>query len=488
MLVNKYIFLPFQFKRFDSDTVLLTNMVGEFVFLSNLDFKKLVNYKLDNNKKAYQDLKSKHIITDGETDLPINMLAIKYRTKKSFLNYFTTLHMVVPTLRCNGSCIYCQVSSKRIEENNYDMNKTTAKRIVEMIFCSPAKSIKVEFQGGEPLLNFEIVKFIILYAKKLNVLYQKRVEFVICTNLILVNDEILKFFKKHKIVISTSFDGPEEIHNFNRPLKKDSSYHKFLKQLELTKNYLGMDCISALMTTTRKSIGNFKSIVNEYLAKGFKSIFFRIINPYGFAQQEIFDMDYSVEDFIRSYKEGLGYIINLNLQGTFFMEEYATLLLTRILTPFGIGFVDLQSPAGAGIECAIYNYNGDVYVTDEGRMLGEMGDKTFCIGNVVYDSHKKIFSHNFLKEVISKTYLETLPECNHCVYLPYCGADPVRNYLEQKDIIGNKMVSTHCKKNMMILDYLFKIIKNNNDNVLDVFYSWVNRIPLEKIKLDQSCD
>jgi len=481
--MNKYKFLPFQFNRFGHNNVLLTNLVGEFIFLSNHDFNLLINHKVDRYQKIYQDLKSKQIITDNDIDLPIDMLSTKYRTKKSYLDEFTTLHMVVPTLRCNGNCIYCQVSSKDLEDHNCDMDKIIAKRIVEMIFHSPVRAIKIEFQGGEPLLNFEIVKFIICYAKKLNVLYQKNIEFVLCTNLILINEKILNFLKKHKVVISTSFDGPEEIHNYNRPLKNGNSYHLFLEKLEKTKNYLGKDYISALMTTTKRSIGNFKSIVDEYIQMGFHSIFFRIINPYGLAKREIFEMGYTIEDFVESYIEGLEYIIELNLHGTFFMEEYATLLLTRILTPFGIGFVDLQSPAGAGIECAIYNYNGDVYLSDEGRMLGEMGDKYFSLGNVQQDNFEKIFNNNFLRYVTANTYLETLPECNHCVYLPYCGADPVRNYLEQKDIIGNKVISTHCKKNRMILDYLFKIIKDNNNDVLDIFYSWVNRIPLEEIKL-----
>ncbi len=65
--------------------------------------------------------------------------------------------MIVPTLRCNAKCIYCQVSSKSAEALKYDMNEATAKRIVDLIFLSPSPGIKIEFQGGEPLLNFKLV-------------------------------------------------------------------------------------------------------------------------------------------------------------------------------------------------------------------------------------------------------------------------------------------------------------------------------------------
>lgn len=481
--MSKYTLMPFRFKRIIKDEVFVNNEVGEYIFLPNEIFNQLISLKLSEDTDEYKNLKSKQIIADREIIFNIEMLATKYRTKKSFLNEFTTLHMVVPTLRCNGNCIYCQASSKALDDNQYDMDKATAKKIVHTIFNTPARAIKIEFQGGEPLVNFEIVKYIILYANKLNVLYKKRIEFVICTNLTLITERMIKFFKKYDVVISTSLDGPENIHNFNRPLKNENSYQIFCEKLNLVCKYMDIERVSALMTTTKKSIGNFERIVDEYSDKGFHSIFFRIINPYGLARQKLFKIEYSVEDFFSSYKKGLEHILDLNLKGTFFVEEYTSLLLTRILTPFGIGFVDLQSPAGAGIECAIYNYNGDVYLSDEGRMLGEMGDKKFLLGNVHKNKYEEIFNNNFLKTITANTYLETLPECCDCAFLPYCGADPVRNYLEQKDIIGNKINSTSCQKNRLILDYLFKLIKEGNENIMDIFWSWITRRTLKEIKL-----
>ena len=73
----------------------------------------------------------------------------------------------------------------------------------------------------------------------------------------------------------------------------------------------------------------------------------------------------------------LNYIIELNKSGTNFIECYTTLFLSRILTPFSTGFVDLQSPSGAGISGVIYNYDGKIYPADEARMLSRMGDDYF---------------------------------------------------------------------------------------------------------------
>jgi len=176
--MSKYTLMPFRFKRINKEEVFINNEVGEYIFLPDEIFDQLISLKLSEDTDEYKNLKSKQIIADREITFNIEMLATKYRTKKNFLNEFTTLHMVIPTLRCNGNCIYCQASSKALGDSQYDMDKTTAKKVVHTIFNTPAREIKIEFQGGEPLINFEIVKYIILYANKLNVLYKKRIEFV----------------------------------------------------------------------------------------------------------------------------------------------------------------------------------------------------------------------------------------------------------------------------------------------------------------------
>lgn len=62
--------------------------------------------------------------------------------------------MVVPTLRCNSSCIYCQVARKNFDDHSCEMSKETARNVINTIFCSPSPNIKIEFQGGEPVSYF----------------------------------------------------------------------------------------------------------------------------------------------------------------------------------------------------------------------------------------------------------------------------------------------------------------------------------------------
>ena len=110
--MNKYQILPFRFSRFNESEYLLTNDVVEYIFLCDEDFEKFVNNELDTKSKVFKDIASKQIATVDNVKDVVNMLATKFRTKKSILRDFTSLHMVVPTLRCNSSCIYCQVAKE----------------------------------------------------------------------------------------------------------------------------------------------------------------------------------------------------------------------------------------------------------------------------------------------------------------------------------------------------------------------------------------
>ena len=430
-----YLILPFHFAAFSPLRVLVVNEVGEYLFLARSDFDDLINYHLDHSSPLFLDLKGKHIITDTAVTPVINLLATKYRTKRQFLNNFTSLHMVVVTLRCNQCCRYCHASSQPTNQTQWDMNRETAINVAHMIMDTPSPLVKIEFQGGEPLLNLDVVKIIVKEAKKLNRAKKKELSFVICSNLTLMDKAILKYLKNEGIEVSTSLDGPPEIHDRHRIMRSgEGSYDHLMRNLRLSREFLGHDQVNALMTATRESLPHFREVIDEYSALGFSSIFLRNINPYGYARSDTHkegSFVYPMDDFLEAYRDALLYIVKLNLSGIPLLEGFATILLSRILTPFSTGFVDLQSPTGAGINGVIYDYNGDVYPCDEARMLAKMGDHRFFMGNVNRDSYLEIFRSQVLQELIACSCVETLPGCHSCAFQTYCGADPVRNYALQ---------------------------------------------------------
>jgi len=464
--------MPLRFSRFDHE-ILITGEAGDFYFLSIEDFDKLLSEKSDASSQIYKDLKSLNFIADDDLMTAVNMTSTRYRSKKAFLTNFTTLHMMVVTVRCNHKCKYCQVSCEDENAKQYDMSPEIAKKVVDLAFKSPSKHIKIEFQGGEPLLNWIAVQAATERANKLQKKTGKELEIVICTNLTLMNEEKLNFIKENNILISTSLDGPQNIHDKFRVMRDgSSSYSKFLDKLSTTRTHLGHDRVGALMTTTPLTLKNIRPIIDDYIKLEFDGIFLRSLNPYGFASELKNELQYSMDEFVEMYKNALEYIITLNKNGTRFVEYYTTLLLKKILTPFSTSFVDLQSPSGAGISGVIYDYNGNIYPADEARMLSRMGDDFFLMGNVD-ETYSEVFGGKVLKNIVVNSCLEIMPVCGDCVYLPYCGADPIRNYLETKDIIGDRPSSPFCKKHKLIFKYLFEKIKQNEKETMDIFWSWI---------------
>lgn len=382
--------------------------------------------------------------------------------------------MIVPTLRCNHSCPYCQVSRVSVDKQRYDMTLETARNTANLIFRTPAKAITVEFQGGEPLLNYPVIEFIVKYMTSENEKFGKLIDFVVATNLSHLTDDMLDFFKKFKVDISTSLDGPEYIHNPNRPKPENDSYQVLVNNLERARNVLGIHRVAALMTTTRASLSYPKEIVDEYVRLRFKSIFLRPLNPYGFAVKTSHKIGYTIEEFFDFYQKAFEYIVELNRQGIDFQESFAKMILTKILTPFPVGYVDCQSPSGAGVGAALYNYNGNVYPADEARMLAEMGDNKFCMGNVNTNTYSEIFASDVMQSIARISCNEALAGCSSCAYQPYCGADPINNYATQGYILGQRYSSYRCKKHLLITSYLMNFIKRNDPEIMNIFMSWIS--------------
>ena len=464
-----YFLLPFTFSSFNVDKEILVNFVGDFLIVDKGTSKKIAEKKIKKNNKIYKDLVSNFIICESNPLGLIDILSARYRTKKHFLEDFTSLHIFVLTLRCNQSCLYCQVSSTNSILSCYDITYKNLKLAVEKMFMSPSHYLTMEFQGGEPLLVFERIKYAVELAEQMNNEHKRNLRFVICSNGVLLNEEILMFMKEHEIYLSTSLDGPSFVHNKGRKYKGKDSYLSTIKGLELAKNILGIENISALMTTTSYSLKYPEDIIVEYLHLGFNSIFLREINPYGFSINSTL-AKYSSDDFFGFYKRAFEYILEINKSGRIFIEDFAAIILRKILTPFSSCFVDMQSPTGIISSVIVYNYDGYVYASDESRMMAEKGEYFFRLGKIS-DKYEEIFFNKKVKEIALHWTNECLAGCSDCCYQLYCGADPVRNYMFMKDLEGFRPTSEFCNKNKKIIEYLIE--KSLNPVNYRIFQDWL---------------
>jgi His-Xaa-Ser system radical SAM maturase HxsB len=343
-----------------------------------------------------------------------------------------------------------------------------------MAFESPSPRIKIEFQGGEPLLNLPIIEWIVTRAKERNAEQGRDLTFVIATNLALLDEAALELAERHDIYFSTSLDGPVDLHNKNRPRPGGDSWQRAVSGIQQIRERLGTHRVSALMTTTEASLDRAREIVDSYLELGLTDIFLRPLSPYGFAVKTKSFAAYDVERWLRFYREGLEYILELNRDEVRVTERYAAIILKKMLTNDDPGYVDLASPAGIGIGALVYNYDGDVYASDEGRMLAEMGDKTFRLGNLHTDSYPDIMLSEALLAPLEESFAESAPMCNDCAFEPFCGADPVYHQATAGDYLGRKPSSGFHRRNSAIFKLLLDRY-HSDPHARKVFLAWAGR-------------
>lgn len=429
------------------DKILLINDYGEYEWLTEIEYDNLINKKI--NEETYSKYELKGIII---TDKNLNLIQEHYRLKKNFLFHGTSLHIIVPTLRCNQDCIYCHASKKNVDDQNYDMNEETAKKTVDIIFQSPAQSITIEFQGGEPLLNFEIVKIIINYAKEKNEVVKKSIKFALVTNLQLMNEEKLNYLIENDVDICTSLDGPEELHNKNRPHSSHKLVVYWIKKIqeEYKIKKIHNHNVNALLTVTKYSLPLWKEIIDEYMKLNLKLIHVRFLNYLGNAQETWKNISYTAEEFIDFWKKSTEYIL---LNSEKIEERTWNLINVKANTEYDPNFLDWRSPCGAAIGQLVYDYNGSVYTCDEGRMIGE---DIFKIGDVYKNTYKDLTTCDETCAIIASSINDTNSYCDICAYKPYCGLCPVCNYGEQGNIIAKIPETTRCKIFKAQFKYFFE--------------------------------
>jgi His-Xaa-Ser system radical SAM maturase HxsB len=363
----------------------------------------------------------------------------------------------------------------------FDMSDATARHAVDRLFEWPSQDLTVEFQGGEPLLHFDRIRFITDLIAERNRAHARRIQFVVATTLNDVTDEQLNYFKEHKFQLSTSLDGPGWLHNENRPRPGRDSYERTTTGIAKAREALGIDAVSALTTLTRSSLSHPEEIVEEYRRQGFHSIFLRPLSPYGFALKTKSRSGYAIDDFLAFYRVALEHILRVNREGFAMEEAYARLLLSQLMTPFSHGYVDLRSPTGAGLGAMVYDYDGKVYPSDESRMLAAMGDSMLCVGRVE-DSIEAWLASPAMQKIMEAGVAEALPTCSDCALVPMCGADPVDHYARQTDFVGHRPTSDFCRKQMGMFDLLLERWESASTADRKILEGWAIQAPSTPIE------
>lgn len=469
---SSYQLLPSRFRRlpWDENRVFATSMAGDWLVMPWSVLSAMVEGHLK-DAQWLADLEARHFIVTQPERSTLAPLLSQYRTRKGYLAGGPSLHIVVVSLRCHHTCAYCQVSRQAVAHTEFDMSPETRRLAVDRIFESPSPHLTVEFQGGEPLLHFDAVRDFTHRVMERNRTEHRRVTFVLASTLHDLTDEQLAFFRDHAFQLSTSLDGPEWLHNANRPRPERDSYRRTVEGIERGRKWLGDDAVSALTTLTHRSLTAPEAIIDEYRRLGFHAIALRPLSPYGFARRTQHRIGYTIQDFLAFYRIAFDHLLSVNRQGYAMEEVHASLLLSQLLTPFSHGYVDLRSPTGLGLGVLVYDYDGRVYPGDEARMLAAMGDHHWCVGRVDQPSHEWLASPA-MHMALSAGVAEALPSCSDCAFVPMCGADPLDHYARQGDPVGHRPSSDFCAKQMGLFDLLVHKLTDGSAEDRAILEGW----------------
>ncbi|MBI3785635.1 MAG: His-Xaa-Ser system radical SAM maturase HxsB [Deltaproteobacteria bacterium] len=462
--------------------ILISNDFGDWLLLTHDEFRDFVEGRPLPGEPLYEKLKKANFVA---TDVDLWAQADRWRRKKRYLFFGPTLHAFVLTHRCNHGCQYCHSSIVGMERMDTDMSIEVARRGVDVAFSTTSPALTIEFQGGEPTANWEVLKFIVDYARQKNLDAKKVLSFALVTNLSLMDDEKLDFLLDRKVQICTSMDGPADLHNKIRIFRGGDSHElvlAWMKKINQRYAQMGLDVnqyrVEALPTITRPSLTRWRDIVDQFVDAGCRAIFLRKLDPFGFAAKSAKTLGYSMDEFLEFYAHAVDYIIELNRKGVQVMERHAAIMLNKILADEEPNYLDLRIPGGACIGQMGYAPDGSVYSSDEGRFVASMGDDMFRIGSVD-DGYRTLMTNASTRALVMAGLNDGQPDCVSCVYKPWCGQQVEYNYKTQGSLHGHMRDSVWCRKHKSIFDYLMHKLEAADERDMEMFQLWTTNRTLD---------
>jgi His-Xaa-Ser system radical SAM maturase HxsB len=461
--------------------VVVTSVEGEWLLLEPAEYDAYRQGRVLPGSDLERRLREKNLSGPAfDPDRARRALA----RRSSFLGYGPNLHIFVVTLRCNETCVYCHASRASVEAVGSDMTLEHAERGVELALGTTSPSVTIEFQGGEPLLNFPVLMRIVEHAIERNRTLGKRLEFTLITNLAAMDEAKLEWLLEKRVQICTSVDGPPDLHDRQRKLAGGSAFERtahWIRRINQRYDAMGLDPsvyrVEALLTTTRETLPRWKEVVDTYAELGCRAIFLRPVDPFGFGGRAAGRVGHDVADYLAFYRSAVEYMIARCLDGAQMVERFASIFLTKILRGDDPNYLDIRSPCGAGIGQIAYGYDGSVFTCDEGRMLHEDGDDTFLIGHVAESKYRDVVGHETVRALALASNLDAQPGCTTCAYRPYCGVCPVHNHRTQGSIFGRMSESRWCAVHMGIQDFLFELIARGDPRTLEILDRWTTSRP-----------
>ncbi len=452
-----FFILPFNSRRING-RYLVSNRLGGWDFLTPDEFRQLNALGVARGTPLFERLRAKGLVADADN---VRALIRDFRSANTNLFADTSLHIAVVTTRCNLKCSYCQA---RVTQGQ-DMPLEVARGVLRYLEDVRNPYVTLELQGGEPLANWPVARFLIEGARRIG-RSGKNVSVSLVSNLTLLDEAKMRVLADHDVQVCSSLDGPADIHDLNRILANGRGTYRTVtgKAREFKKKF-GRQ-VSFLPTITAASLKHPRRIVDEYVRQGQGRISLRPVNNTGGAGCGWETIGYSPEEFQGFYRAAMEYILELNRKGVAIHERMARVILIKALAKKDPMYVDLMNPCGAGRAQMAYMPDGSCFPCDEARMIG---GELFKLGNILEDRYQAMMSGEKLLYLLQASCADISDYAS--AFLPWTGYCPVVNYALQHNVVSK----TRCSAAFKILDFQFEYIFGKLEEggyPAELFRSW----------------
>lgn len=313
---------------------------------------------------------------------------------------------------CNLACRYCFAEEGEYHGRRAMMSYEVGKKALDFLIANSGsrRNLEVDFFGGEPLMNWQVVKDLVAYGREQEKLYDKHFRFTVTTNGVLLNDEIQEFVNKEMDNVVLSLDGRKEVNDRMRPFRNGTgSYDLIVPKFQRLAESRNQEKYYIRGTFTRQNL-DFSNDILHFAELGFKQISIEPVvgedtDPYAIQEQDlpqIFEeYDKLAKMMIDREKEGRGFTFfhfMIDLEG-------------------GPCVAKRLSGCGSGTEYLAVTPWGDLYPCHQ-----FVGDEEFLMGNVDEGIVRPQIADSFRTcSVYSKE------ECRHCFARFYCSGGCMAN-------------------------------------------------------------
>ncbi len=313
---------------------------------------------------------------------------------------------------CNLACRYCFAEEGEYHGRRALMSFEVGKQALDFLIANSGnrRNLEVDFFGGEPLMNWQVVKDLVKYGREQEKKHGKNFRFTLTTNGVLLDDEVMEFCNREMANVVLSIDGRKEVHDFMRPFRRGKgSYDLIVPKFRKFAESRNQDKYYVRGTFTRHNLDFAKDVL--HLADlGFKQI---SVEPVVALPEEEYALrEEDIPQICEEYDRLAAEMIKRHREGKEFNFFHFMIDLTG-----GPCVYKRLSGCGSGTEYLAVTPWGDFYPCHQ-----FVGEEAFLMGNV-FDGLKA----SELQEEFKGCNVYAKEKCRNCFAKFYCSGGCAAN-------------------------------------------------------------